>query len=112
MREPKTHNRVTEGEQARVKISLWGIVNRNNRVIVITDGQPTAYFEGEHLHVELSMDFFGLSPNVTKATLAEIRKVTAQGMNIETFMLDDSPVLVEFTIQALTQLPGCSGCGV
>lgn len=79
--------------------------NRNNRVIVITDGQPTAYFEGEHLHVELPMDFFGLSPNATKATLAEIRKVTAQGMNIETFMLDDSPVLVEFTRQ-ITKING------
>jgi uncharacterized protein with von Willebrand factor type A (vWA) domain len=71
--------------------------NRNNRVIVITDGQPTAYYENDQLHVELPDDFFGLSPNATKATLSEVRKVTAQGMNIETFMLDDNPVLVEFT---------------
>ena len=40
---------------------------------------------------------FGLSPNACKATLAEVRKVTAMGMNIETFMLDNNPVLVEFT---------------
>jgi uncharacterized protein with von Willebrand factor type A (vWA) domain len=73
--------------------------NRNNRVIVITDGQPTAYYEGEHLHVELPENMFGLSPNACKATLVEVRKVTAQGMNIETFMLDDNPVLVEFTHQ-------------
>jgi len=71
--------------------------NRNNRVIVITDGQPTAYYEDEHLHVELPENMFGLSPNACKATLTEVRKVTAQGMNIETFMLDDNPVLVEFT---------------
>lgn len=71
--------------------------NRNNRVIVITDGQPTAYYEGERLYVELPDEMFGLSPNATKATLTEVRKVTAQGMNIETFMLDDNPVLVEFT---------------
>ncbi len=71
--------------------------NRNNRVIVITDGQPTAYYDRDQLHVELPDDFFGLSPNACKATLAEVRKVTAQGMNIETFMLDDNPVLVEFT---------------
>lgn len=71
--------------------------SRNNRIIVITDGQPTAYYEGEHLHVELPHGFFGLSPNACKATLREVRKVTAQGMNIDTFMLDDSPVLVEFT---------------
>ena len=74
--------------------------NRNNRVLVITDGQPTAYYdEGEHLHLELPNRMFGLSPNACKATLAEVRKVTANGMNIETFMLSDDPVLVEFTNQ-------------
>lgn len=71
--------------------------NRNNRVIVITDGQPTAYYVGDHLRVELPPNMFGISPNASRATLAEVRKVTAQGMNIETFMLDDNPVLVEFT---------------
>jgi uncharacterized protein with von Willebrand factor type A (vWA) domain len=79
--------------------------NRNNRVIVITDGQPTAYYDREQLHVELPDNFFGLSPNACKATLAEVRKVTAQGMNIETFMLDDNPVLVEFT-RELTRING------
>jgi len=79
--------------------------NRNNRVIVITDGQPTAYYERDELHVELPDNFFGLSPNACKATLAEVRKVTAQGMNIETFMLDDNPVLVEFT-RELTRING------
>jgi uncharacterized protein with von Willebrand factor type A (vWA) domain len=73
--------------------------NRNNRVIVITDGQPTAYYNGDHLHVELPDGVFGISPNACKATLAEVRKVTAQGMNIDTFMLDDNPVLIEFTKQ-------------
>jgi uncharacterized protein with von Willebrand factor type A (vWA) domain len=73
--------------------------NRNNRVIVITDGQPTAYYDSERLYVELPPMQNGLSPNAAKATLAEVRKVTAQGMNIETFMLDDNPVLIEFTNQ-------------
>jgi uncharacterized protein with von Willebrand factor type A (vWA) domain len=71
--------------------------NRNNRVIVITDGQPTAYYNGPHLHVELPNDMLGISPNACKATIGEVRKVTSEGMNIETFMLDDNPVLVEFT---------------
>ncbi len=79
--------------------------NRNNRAIVITDGQPTAFYEGDHLYVELPPDMLGLSPNACKATLAEVRKVTAQGMNIETFMLDDNPVLVEFTRQ-ITKING------
>jgi uncharacterized protein with von Willebrand factor type A (vWA) domain len=73
--------------------------NRNNRVLVITDGQPTAYYEGKHLHVEMPPYMFGLSRNACRATLAEVRKVTAQGLNLEIFMLDDSPVLVEFTHQ-------------
>jgi uncharacterized protein with von Willebrand factor type A (vWA) domain len=71
--------------------------NRNNRVLIITDGQPTAYYIDGKLHVEFPDDTFGLSRNACKATLAEVRKVTAQGMNIETFMLDSNPVLVEFT---------------
>jgi len=71
--------------------------NRNNRVLVITDGQPTAYYEENRLYVELPDGMFGLSPNACKATLAEVRKVTSQGMHIETFMLDNNPVLVEFT---------------
>jgi uncharacterized protein with von Willebrand factor type A (vWA) domain len=79
--------------------------NRNNRVIVITDGQPTAYYIGDQLHVELPEDMLGLSPNAAKATLAEVRRVTARGMNIETFMLDNNPVLVEFT-HAISKING------
>jgi uncharacterized protein with von Willebrand factor type A (vWA) domain len=73
--------------------------NRNNRVMVITDGQPTAYYIENRLYVEMPPNRYGLSPNAAKATLAEVRKVTAQGMNIENFMLNDDPVLVEFTRQ-------------
>lgn len=79
--------------------------NRNNRVLVITDGQPTAYYIGDQLHVELPEDMLGLSPNAAKATLAEVRRVTARGMNIETFMLDNNPVLVEFT-HAISKING------
>ncbi|MCP4749646.1 MAG: VWA domain-containing protein [Proteobacteria bacterium] len=73
--------------------------NRNNRVIVITDGQPTAYYIGTELHVELPDNRFGLSYNACRATLAEVRKVTAQGMNIEIFMLNQNPPLVAFSRQ-------------
>jgi len=73
--------------------------NRNNRVMVITDGQPTAYYIEDRLYVEMPPNRYGLSPNAAKATLAEVRKVTAQGLNIETFMLNDDPVLMEFTKQ-------------
>jgi len=74
--------------------------NRNNRVMVITDGQPTAFYDDEgRLYAENPPHQYGLSPNAAEATLAAVRKVTAQGMNIETFMLTDNPVLVEFTKQ-------------
>ncbi|MFC1670875.1 VWA domain-containing protein [Spirochaetota bacterium] len=79
--------------------------NRNNRVLVITDGQPTAYYMGEHLHVEMPTSMFGLSQDACRATLKEVRKVTSQGMNIEVFMLDDNPVLIEFTTQ-MTKING------
>ncbi|NQU62963.1 MAG: VWA domain-containing protein [SAR324 cluster bacterium] len=70
--------------------------NRNNRVLVITDGQPTAYYLGNELHAELPDERFGISANACRETLIEVKKVTAQGMNIETFLLDQNPALVEF----------------
>jgi len=73
--------------------------NRNNRVIVITDGQPTAYYTNGQLHVEFPDSVHGFSHNACKATLGEVRRVTAQGMNIDIFMLDDNPVLIEYTHQ-------------
>jgi Ca-activated chloride channel family protein len=69
---------------------------RNNRLIVLTDGQPTAYIDGDQTRVEFPTTMYGLSPNASKATLAEVKKVTAQGITIDTFMLDNNPVLVEF----------------
>lgn len=78
---------------------------RNNRVIVITDGQPTAYFDGGQTRVEFPNSMYGLSPNACKATLAEVKKVTAQGINIDTFMLDNNPVLVEF-VRELSRING------
>ncbi len=79
--------------------------NRNNRVIVLTDGQPTAYFEGQELRVEFPTSMYGLSPNACKATLAEVKKATAEGINIDTFMLDNNPVLVEF-VREISRING------
>lgn len=73
--------------------------NRNNRVIIITDGQPTAFYVGAELHVEMPDDRFGLSYKACRATLEEVKKVTAQGMNIEIFMLDPNPALMAFSRQ-------------
>jgi uncharacterized protein with von Willebrand factor type A (vWA) domain len=79
---------------------------RNNRIIVLTDGQPTAYFDkNEELHVEFPTTMYGISPNACKATLTEVKKATAEGIHIDTFMLDSSPVLVEF-VREISRING------
>jgi uncharacterized protein with von Willebrand factor type A (vWA) domain len=78
---------------------------RNNRLIVLTDGQPTAYIDGDQTRVEFPTTMYGLSPNASKATLAEVKKVTARGITIDTFMLDNNPVLVEF-IREVSRING------
>ena len=73
------------------------------QMIVITDGQPTAYFEGRELHVEWPMGFGGVSPHAVAETMKTVRKITKQGITINTFMLDDSPQLVGF-VERMTQI--------
>lgn len=78
---------------------------RNNRILVLTDGQPTAYYEGEQLHVEFPTSMYGLSPHACKATLTEVKKVTAEGIHIDIFMLDSNPTLVEF-VREISRING------
>ena len=69
------------------------------QVLVITDGQPTAYFRGRELRVEWPMGFGGVSPHAAAETLKQVRRITRQGVTINTFMLDASPELVGFVEQ-------------
>ena len=73
------------------------------QVLVITDGQPTAYFEGRELRVEWPMGFGGVSPHAVAETLRTVRSVTRRGITINTFMLDDAPELVGF-VQRMTEI--------
>ncbi len=73
------------------------------QVLVITDGQPTAYLEGRQLRVEWPMGFGGVSPRAVAATLQQVRRITRRGVTINTFMLDDSPQLVGF-VERMTQI--------
>ncbi len=75
----------------------------NKQIIVITDGQPTAYFLGRELHVEWPSGFGGISPRANRETLREARKVTGKGITINTFMLDDSAELVSF-VEVMTRI--------
>ena len=71
----------------------------NRHMIVITDGQPTAYFSNGRLYCEWPLSFGGLSMRAARETLKEVERVTRQGILINTFMLDDSPSLRAFVEQ-------------
>ena len=75
------------------------------QIIVITDGQPTAYFESAtgELHVEWPMGMGGVSPHAVAETLKTVKRVTRKGCTINTFMLDDAPELVGF-VERMTQI--------
>ena len=73
------------------------------QILVITDGQPTAYFAGRELHVEWPMGFGGVSPHAVAETLKTVRRVTRKGVTINTFMLDDAPELVGF-VERMTEI--------
>jgi uncharacterized protein with von Willebrand factor type A (vWA) domain len=73
------------------------------QVLVVTDGQPTAYFQGRELRVEWPMGFGGVSPHAVAETLKTVRRVSKRGITINTFMLDDSPELVGF-VERMTEI--------
>ncbi|MEW6775148.1 MAG: VWA domain-containing protein [Bdellovibrionota bacterium] len=70
--------------------------NANKQIILVTDGQPTAYSLKGELLVEWPWDFGGISPRASYETLREVRRITKKQIRINTFMLDDSPALVSF----------------
>ena len=75
----------------------------NQQMIVITDGQPTAYCRQGRLYCEWPLSFGGISQRAAEETLKEAERVTRRGIRINTFMLDDSPVLKGF-VDELTRI--------
>ena len=73
------------------------------QILVITDGQPTAYFEQGQLRVEWPMGMGGISPHAVAETLKTVKRITQQGITINTFMLDDAPELVGF-VERMTEI--------
>ncbi len=73
------------------------------QMIVITDGQPTAYFSDGRLFCEWPMSVGGISSRATVETLKEVERVTRKDVRINTFMLDDSPLLRAF-VQRMTAI--------
>ena len=54
--------------------------SENQQIIVITDGQPTAYFVDNELRVEWPNGRGGISPRAVAATLREVRRVSRKGI--------------------------------
>lgn len=77
--------------------------SRNQHVIVITDGQPTAYFSRGRLYCEWPLSFGGISVKAAAETLKEVERATRRGIVINTFMLDDSPSLRAF-VERMTRI--------
>ena len=77
--------------------------SNNQHIIVITDGQPTAYFQRGRLHCEWPLSFGGISMRAAQETLKEVERVTRRGIIINTFMLDDSPSLRAF-VERMTRI--------
>src|SRR6266496_3180870 len=75
----------------------------NQQMIVITDGQPTAYCRQGRLYCEWPLSFGGISQRAAEETLKEVERITRKGITINTFMLDDSPVLRGF-VDDLTRI--------
>jgi uncharacterized protein with von Willebrand factor type A (vWA) domain len=55
----------------------------NKQIILISDGEPTAHFEGGYVHFQLPP-----SPRTIQLTLKEVRKCTQKSIVINTFMLE------------------------
>jgi uncharacterized protein with von Willebrand factor type A (vWA) domain len=73
------------------------------QVLVITDGQPTAYFAGGELRVEWPSGMGGVSPHAVAETMKQVRRMTKRAITINTFMLDDAPELLGF-VEHLTRV--------
>jgi uncharacterized protein with von Willebrand factor type A (vWA) domain len=77
--------------------------SNNQHIIVLTDGQPTAYFSQGRLYCEWPLSFGGISMRAAQETLKEVERVTRKGITINTFMLDDSPSLRAF-VERMTRI--------
>jgi uncharacterized protein with von Willebrand factor type A (vWA) domain len=70
---------------------------RNRQIILITDGEPTAFCRDGDLFVD-----YPPSPEMFQETMKEVVRLTRRRIVINTFMLDSQPHLVEFVEQMTT----------
>lgn len=63
----------------------------NKQIILITDGEPTAHIENGHVQFQ-----YPPTPRTFEMTLKEVIRCTRDGITINTFMLEQTPYLVNF----------------
>jgi uncharacterized protein with von Willebrand factor type A (vWA) domain len=66
----------------------------NKQIILITDGEPTAHFEGDRVQFAYPPTF-----RTFQETLREVKRCTQEGIIINTFMLERSHYLADFVKQ-------------
>jgi Uncharacterized protein with a von Willebrand factor type A (vWA) domain len=77
--------------------------SHNKQIILITDGEPTAHYEGDKLYFR-----FPPHPGTIKYTLEEVKQCTREGIVINTFMIVKSNPLTNF-VEEMTKInPGQS----
>jgi uncharacterized protein with von Willebrand factor type A (vWA) domain len=64
---------------------------RNRQALLITDGEPSAYCNDGELRVD-----YPPTEEIFEATLKEAARLTRKGIDINTFMLDARPSLIQF----------------
>lgn len=67
----------------------------NKQIFMITDGKPSALYEGDQLYT----NSFGLDLKIVNKTLDEADRCRRAGIPITTFMLATDPMLVDFVDQ-------------
>ena len=61
------------------------------QIIMITDGEPTAHLEGQHIYFH-----YPPAPRTVSETLKEVKRCTSAGITINTFMLETNAFLQDF----------------
>jgi uncharacterized protein with von Willebrand factor type A (vWA) domain len=63
----------------------------NRQIIIITDGEPTAHIENGQVYFN-----WPPMPRTFQETLREVVRCTRDGIKINTFMLERTPMMIEF----------------
>ena len=75
----------------------------NRQIIVVTDGQPTATHINGYTNAQWPGFMGSIPPEISRETIKEVINCTNEKIVINTFMLDDNPVLTKF-VEEITRI--------